>query len=83
MRAARVALHPGDAHSTGTTGPERHSMPLPSLDVLVCLKLTCASSTRAVQLEVDVYVPELRSGRDLRVVLAGFGRLVGPMAEKL
>ena len=58
-------------------------MPLPSLDGLVGLQLTCASSTRAIQLEVNVYVPELRPCHDLRIGMAAVGQLVGTVAEKL
>ena len=49
----------------------------------MCLLPPCASSTRAVWLQVDVYVPQLRLGRDLRIGLAALGRMIGPVAKKL
>ena len=49
----------------------------------MCLLPLCASSTRAVWLQVDAYVPQLQSGRGFRIRLAALVRTVGPMAKKL
>ena len=58
-------------------------MPRTRLSHPLCLLPPCASSTRAVQLELDVYVPKLRWTGGFRIRLAAVGRVVGSMAKKL
>ena len=82
MRAARAALHPGDVHSTGATGLERQSMPRPTLEGLVCLQLTCASSDPSAWPQIIVRDPQLRSGCDLRVGPAAVASWIGTVAKE-
>ena len=49
----------------------------------MCLLPPCASSTRAVWLQVDAYVSRLRWTRGFRIRLAALGQVVGSVAKKL